>query len=196
MNRYVITKTYDEPDISMKEILRYALCREGTEEIMALIEECIEEILPKLTYKVCFREFLLNVKDDVCDFGDFAVKSEKLSLNLKDCKRAVVFAGTIGVEIDRAIARYVRFSPSKALVMQAIGAERIEMLCNTFCKDYENENKVSLKPRFSPGFGDLSLDTQKDIFQVLGCSERIGVFLRDSMLMSPSKSVTAIVGIR
>jgi hypothetical protein len=196
MNRYVITKTYDEPPVNMKEILRYARCDEETEQVSSLVRSCLDEVLPKLTYKVCYGEFPLEIKDGLCDFGDFSVSSEKLALNLDRCDRAVIFSGTIGVDIDRIISKYAHLSPSKAVVVQAIGAERIEALCNTFCKDYAKENRVSLKPRFSPGFGDLSLDFQKEIFSVLGCADRIGVTLRDSMIMSPSKSVTAIVGIK
>lgn len=196
MNRYVITKTYDEPSVNMKEILRYARCGEETEQISSLVRSCLDEVLPKLTYKVCYGEFSLEIKDGHCNFGDFSVSSEKLALNLDQCDRAVIFSGTIGVEIDRIISKYVHLSPSKAVVVQAIGAERIEALCNTFCKEYAKENGVSLKPRFSPGFGDLPLDFQKEIFSVLGCADRIGVTLRDSMIMSPSKSVTAIVGVK
>ena len=44
-------------------------------------------------------------------------------------------------------------------------------------------------------YGDLPLEMQKDIFNVLDCSKRIGLTLNESLLMSPSKSVTAIIGI-
>ena len=52
-----------------------------------------------------------------------------------------------------------------------------------------------MKPRFSPGYGDLSLEMQRDIFRVLDCPRKIGLTLNESLLMSPSKSVTAIIGI-
>ena len=89
--------------------------------------------------------------------------------------------------------KYSKISPVKALIFQAIGAERIEKLCDVFCKDIAKERKT--KPRFSPGFGDLPLTIQKDIFAALDCGKNIGLSLTDSMLMSPTKSVTAIVGI-
>ena len=56
------------------------------------------------------------------------------------------------------------------------------------------ENK-SIRPRFSAGYGDLDVSFQKEIFGVLDCHKKIGLTLNDSMLMSPTKSVTAIVGI-
>ena len=54
---------------------------------------------------------------------------------------------------------------------------------------------VFLKPRFSPGYGDLPLSMQTDIFRVLDCPRKVGLTLNNSLLMSPSKSVTAIMGI-
>ena len=50
-------------------------------------------------------------------------------------------------------------------------------------------------PRFSPGYGDLPLTAQREMFRMLECEKRIGVYLNESLLMSPSKSVTAIVGL-
>ena len=54
---------------------------------------------------------------------------------------------------------------------------------------------MQLRPRFSPGYGDLPLELQKDVFRVLDCPRKIGLSLNESLLMSPSKSVTAIIGI-
>ncbi|MBR1820913.1 MAG: Vitamin B12 dependent methionine synthase activation subunit, partial [Clostridia bacterium] len=52
-----------------------------------------------------------------------------------------------------------------------------------------------LRPRFSPGYGDFSLDCQPGLFRLLGVQKRIGVTLTDSLLMIPTKSVTAVIGI-
>ena len=49
--------------------------------------------------------------------------------------------------------------------------------------------------RYSPGYGDLSLESQKQVFALLNPPKYIGVTLNDSLLMSPSKSVTGIIGI-
>ena len=49
--------------------------------------------------------------------------------------------------------------------------------------------------RFSPGYGDLPLDVQRPLFAALDVPRKIGVSLTDSLLMAPSKSVSAIIGI-
>ena len=108
----------------------------------------------------------------------------------------LVFAATIGFDIDRKITKYSKVDPAKALIFQAIGTERVESLCNAFEEDIKRENGYDLTSRFSPGYADLPLEMQKDLFRVLDCYKNIGVTLNDSLLMSPSKTVTAIIGIQ
>lgn len=195
MNSVILSKTYIESPFCEKEILRYAGCRGEREEISVVLKECIDEVKDKLTYKVCYRELSIKTVGDTCDFEVFSVHSEKLARNLKGCEKVILFAATVGVEIDRLIGKYGRLSPTKALLFQAIGAERIEALCDAFCADIKKEYNTGLEPRFSPGYGDLPLSAQKNIFAVLDPERRIGLTLNSSLLMSPSKSVTAFVGL-
>ncbi len=195
MNTAVLTKTYYDLPFNKKEILRYADCKELTPETEKMLNECIEETRNKLSYKICYCILPVKIKNKYIDFGIFSVTSGKLALNLKNCEKVIIFGATLGTEIDRLIMKYGKLSPTKALFFQGIGAAGIETLCDEFLKDIKNELNVNLKPRFSPGFGDLELTTQKDIFKVLDCSKKIGLTLNDSLLMSPTKSVTAFVGI-
>lgn len=195
MNGVVYTKTYGAPPFNEKEALRYAGCKKTDESIRALLAACFEEATDKLIYKVCYRELPVVITDDHCDFGLFQMSSRGLAKNLQGCERVILLAATVGVEFDRLIAKYSRLSPAKALLLQAIGAERIEALCDTFCGSLAKETDLQTRPRFSPGYGDLALAEQKKIFSVLDCEKRIGLFLNDSLLMSPSKSVTAFMGL-
>lgn len=195
MNSTALIKTYNALPFCEKEILRYAGCKQADMETIELLNTCIGLVADKLSYKVCYREMPLRISEDVCDFGVFSAKSKALAKNLSGCEGAVIFGATIGVEIDRLIAKYSHISPSKALMLQAIGAQSIEALCDTFCRDVKKQYEKPVKPRFSPGYGDLSLQHQRDVFAVLECEKTIGLTLNSSLLMSPSKSVTAILGI-
>lgn len=195
MNTAVLTKTYNDLPFNKKEILRYSNCKDLTPELEKLLNECIEEAKSVISYKVCYCILPINFKENIIDLGVFKVSSEKLAVNLKDCESVIIFAATLGTEIDRLIMKYGKLSPTKALFFQAIGAACIETLCDKFIEETEKEINATLKPRFSPGFGDLELTVQKEIFQVLDCSKKIGLTLNDSLLMSPTKSVTAFVGI-
>lgn len=195
MNNTVLTRTYSNLPFSKNEILKYARCNKATPETDELFEICLSEIKDKLTYKICYTILPLQVSDTFCDFDVFKVNSKKLSENLKGCKRVIIFAATTGIEADRLILKYGALSPSKALMLQAIGTAQAEALCDTFCKDMESELQTKLRKRFSPGYGDLDISLQTDIFKILDCYKNIGLTLNDSLLMTPTKSVTAFVGI-
>ena len=191
----VITKNYTKPPVCEKEILRYAGCKSADDETMNLLKICLDEADRILKYKVCFCVLPLKISGNLCELSELKIFSANLSENLNGCNKLLMFAATLGVGIDRLISKYGAISPTKALMMQAIGSERIEALCDAFCSEYCLENNVGLSPRYSPGYGDLSLDIQKHIFNILDCYGKIGLCLNDSMIMSPSKSVTAFSGI-
>ncbi len=195
MNSTVLKETLIPPPIDRRETLIYAGCRTRDESTAALLDMCIEEA-NEFKYDVCFCTTDFFTEGSLCSFGNFSAVSKDLAAHMDGCKKALVFAATVGIGIDRLIAKYSRISPAKALLFQALGTERIEALCDTFCSEFAKENGVLLTPRFSPGYGDLAIEVQKDIFAVLDCPKKIGLTLNESLLMSPSKSVTAIVGIK
>lgn len=176
----VHAKNFAAPPVDRREILRYAGCRAEMPEISALLDECLREVRSVLRFSVCWAEYPVPAE----------IRSRDLRKNLAGCDRVVVFAATVGLELDRRIGRYSRVAPSKAVMLQAIGAERIEALCDAFQREIG-----CLRPRFSPGYGDLPLAAQREIFRALAPERHIGVSLNDSRLMSPSKSVTALIGV-
>ncbi len=198
MQNTVFVKSYEEPEFNMKEILRYAGEKEPNAQTKKLILECLDEVRGKLLYKVCYIELAISRQGDVLDLTFAKTHSLDLKKNLCTCDSIILFAATIGIEIDRLISRYSRISPAKALIFQAIGAERIENLADSFNDEIKNILKKQGKfavPRFSAGYGDFPLEFQKDIFLALDCPRKIGLSLNESLIMSPSKSVTAIIGI-
>ena len=194
----VFTKGYTAPDVDRKEVLRYARA-EGDEATLALLESCIAEASDKLSYKVCYARFGIEIHGDEIDLGFTRTRSRSLAKCLKGCHEIVLLSATVGFWIDRLIEKYSLISPSRAIIFQALGSERVEALCDAFCNELaleEEKNGNTLRPRFSPGYGDLPLDLQKDIFATLGCTKAIGITLGDNLFMNPSKSVTAILGIK
>lgn len=169
----------------MKEILRYL--RMKYENLTPGIEEKILLIKNEFMIK-CRPKSVLKEIDSLSVFN-----SKKLNAHFSDCKKFFLFAATLGTEADRILQRYSKTDISSAAVAQAVAAEYIEDFC-----DKETE-KISidglyLKPRFSPGYGDFSLEYQKYILDYLGAEKSIGITLTDSYMMVPEKSVTAILG--
>lgn len=193
----ITVKSFSPPIWKKEEILRYSGIKETDDTLNALINECMTEAQDSLIYKVCFTGLDI-VRNETLSFGNITTDSNTLQTALKDCNDLLLFSATVGIGIDRLIAKYGHISPAKALIFQAIGAERIESLCDTFCEQIIKEAPFcgkALKRRVSPGYGDIPLDMQRDIFTLLDCPRKIGLTLNHSLIMSPSKSVTAIAGI-
>ena len=185
----------ERPPVDFAEVRRYARVMGEDAAADALIAECLAEAEQVLSYKVCFTESEIALNGSNLHIGCIVTQSQLLKKALTGCEKALIFAATIGAPYDRLIAKYSRLSPAKALILQALGAERAEALCDAFSAQYEANHGVSLKRRVSPGYGDIPLTMQRDIFAVLDCPRKIGLTLNESLLMSPSKSVTAIAGI-
>ncbi len=187
------------PDFDKKEILRYAGVRGEDERTCALLDSTLSIVGGKIAPRLCYIEYPVCMLGNSVGLGHITVKSLNLATALSGCESAVIFAATVGIEIDRLIHKYSDIEPARALLLQAIGTERVEALCDLFCHNLKEERALvgqAVRPRFSPGYGDLPLDLQIPIFEALNCPRNVGITLNDSLLMSPSKSVTAIVGIK
>jgi len=189
----VYVKNYSAIPLNKSEVLRYSGVAHSSNSSDQLLEECLKEVEGAFKFKVCYSEFSLTSRDGEVNLDSIKFKSLDLAKALSGCDKAIVFAATVGLDIDRLIKKYSNLSPSKALMLSAIGTERVESLCDAFCSEFcKNTN---IMPRFSPGYGDLPISYQKDIIKILEAPKLIGLCLSDSLIMSPSKSVTAIVGI-
>lgn len=188
-------------EINRREIYRYLGYgrNEADEAVTNLVEECLAELLEAASPKSVTREFPLKLlPDNEIDFTCFRTRSGNLSKNLQDCERVILFAATLGAGVDVLIRRYNRIQMSKAVILQAAAAAVIEEYCDEvnakLKEDYEARG-LWLRPRFSPGYGDFPLDSQTPVLTVLEAGKRIGITLTDSLLMAPSKSVTAVIGV-
>lgn len=187
--------------MNLKETLRY-LGYKGNEpdrQTLALVEECWRELELQAAKRVLYREFpLCFLPEGEIDMGCFRTKSEALLRNLTDCDRVVLFAATLGAQTDNLIRRYTRLQMSKAVVMQAAAAAMLEDYCDEINEELKREYEkkgLYLRPRFSPGYGDFPLECQPEFLKGLEAGKRMGITLTDSLLMVPSKSVTAVIGV-
>ena len=192
---------YDEINISRKEVLRYLGYGKNNADdgTLAMIEKCICEIRPKLSCRACYDRFPVSAdKNSILNLGFTSSSSESLAKNLKGCSEIILFTATTGFDVDRIIQRYSVTSPAYAVTAQAVGTAAIENWCNILCDRFSKREIVNgryLRPRFSPGYGDFPIETQRAIINVLDCNRKIGVSLTESMLMTPSKSVSAVIGV-
>ena len=195
-------KTYfadtQKVNIDMELALRFLrVRREPDDETKSMLSECLDEFLNAVSYKASYRFCDITVSENSVTFNDsFTLNSEKLAKNLKGCTHAVIFTATTSVAVDRLIRKYMELQLSKAVIIDAIGSSAIEGFCDHLCTFLQDEYGVNFRPRFSPGYGDLSIKTQPLVLGNCDACRKIGVTLTHNNLMIPSKSVSAIAGIR
>ncbi|MBO5031302.1 MAG: Vitamin B12 dependent methionine synthase activation subunit [Lachnospiraceae bacterium] len=195
--------------VSMREIYRYLGYGTSTpdETVRAMTEEVLDSLTgvvkPRNIYNIYHcstSETEVMLKDSQNPERVLSFKSRNLSYNLKQCNEVILFAATLGLEADKLMQKYEILNMTKATITQACGAASIEAYCNILqeriCDEASSDGeKRYLRPRFSPGYGDLPLQYQRTIFDELQCTKRIGLTLTDSLLMYPTKSVTAFIGL-
>ena len=184
--------------IRREEALRYAMQpRAADGSGVPAMDACIRMAEGKVTCRAVWRVFPLSWEENSLDLGFTRTGSASLRRHLAGCDAVILFAATAGMDMERLILRARAVSPLHGLCMHAVGAAVIEEACDRLCGELKAAFPGrTLLSRFSPGYGDVPLAMQKDVFAALDCEKRLGLTLTDSLLMQPSKSVTAVVGMK
>lgn len=183
--------------IETKEVLKYLRTASGVEDaaLLSLIEQCkqtaYEAVKPRTIYEI----FPCTVGETYTEIAGIRFESTRLADNLRGCKRVAVFAATLGTGADRLLRSAGATSTAEVMVYQAVFAAMVEEVCDNLEENIKAAHHCELRQRYSPGYFDLKLETQKDFFKLIDITKRIGVTLSENMLMIPSKSVTAFIGV-
>ncbi len=185
--------SYPHIEVNKNEVFRYLRAKEVGLELEAEVNSVIEEILSEEKNLIAYKKFEILRDNGVIDLGFYKTSSENLIKRLEGYSHVLLVLATVGIGIDRLILKYSHVSFFKQAICQAVGSERVESLLDKFCEDVSLSCKSS--PRFSPGYGEIPLTLQPKILEILQAEKLLGVTLNDSLIMTPSKSVTAIIGI-
>ena len=173
-------------ELNMQEALRYLGAQSPDAALLAdlttLAEELKSRIAPRFTWALT-------------DTAELALPGQLAQRMLADCPRSAVLVCTLGAEFDRWMRQLSARDMARAVMLDALGSVYVEAGCDA-AEDAIRARFPGkhLTDRFSPGYGDLPLDVQPRLLASAGAG-RIGVGLTPSLLMTPQKSVSAIVGI-
>ncbi len=167
---------------------------EPDERLREITEDIIKEISGGAMPKFCICDTSVSIDGIKVSFDSFSVFSSGLANHLSGCSGALFFAATLGSEVDRIISKYSVISPVKAVAAQAAAAAMIELFADSVCEQIQRDEKIYLIARFSPGYSDFSLEYQKKLLDILNAQKRIGLCLTDGNLLTPIKSITAVIG--
>ena len=155
-----------------------------------LISELEQNILCKYS---AVRVPVILKEEDVVDCGFGEVKSVNLFKNLKGCNEAFLFGVTLGINVDRFLNKLSFTSPASHFIADALASAYAEAAADK--AEEIIKGNLLCRPRFSPGYGDLALSCQGAFLERINAQKLLGISLNKSLLMSPAKTITAIVGI-
>ena len=163
----------------------------GDDKIQTVVAEISK--VTSAAYSACELSVTINNGSCICTDG-LTIAGESFAKIAGASRRILVLGATLGAGVDRLIRRVSAMSVAEGFIYDAVASAMVEglvdlaMIRTTSGKEHTH--------RFSPGYGDMPLELQGDIIALLDAGKRMGIALNESGLMSPSKSVTAFVGIK
>ena len=153
-----------------------------------LMDECEKEIIAKSSPKYLYVERDLPFEE--------IMQGEDIKNHLDGCEKAIVMCATLGAEIDKIIRINQISDMAKAVVLYSFASVAIEQVCAKFdeliAEKYEGYFQTF---RFSPGYGDYPIELQKSVLSMLDAPRKIGLATNENSLLTPTKSVTAVMGL-
>lgn len=192
-------KSYEAPEPKLSEVYRYMGIKGAPDvETAGLAQRAVEKIKQNARCAACYARLPIERPDEnTIVIGSITTNSVFLAKNLSGCSEAYIFIATIGSAADRLIAA-AKPSPSMALALDAAASALTEALCDSLNRELKQEAEAEgkiLRPRYSAGFGDFTLEYQKYFVNMLGTPKNLGVVLRSDTMLFPTKSVSALIGI-
>ena len=186
--------------IDQKEALRYLgyVGNKPEENIQKILNECESNVLdmidPKYIYK-CF-DIISNQDKIVLDNCKLELTGNDIVNHLKGCTKVILMCATLSINMDRFIRVTQITDMAKAVIIDSLASVAIEKICDNIQDDIMEEFSGYFQTyRYSPGYGDFPIEIQKDFLSVLDAPKRIGLTSTDDCILTPKKSVTAVIGL-
>ena len=184
---------------NIDDILRYLSIRgETPDDLRQQIERLAAKLAETIQPKYVYRGFPLEHTDDgiVLQGSGVTLTGGLAARMLQSCDTALLLCCTLGIEFEQRLRAMERRDMGEAVILDACGSAWVESGCDAaeaeIAARFEGRY---LTDRFSPGYGDLPLSLQPAVLAALDAEKRLGIHLSDSFLMTPSKSVTAVIGV-
>ena len=120
-----------------------------------------------------------------------------LARHLAGCDGVVLMAVTLGSGTDALLRRLCLQDIALGAVADAAASVLMEGLCDDLesqIRSIQQDKGRYMTGRYSPGYGDCPLELQDELCLALDTVRGIGLCVTREHLMTPRKSVTAILG--
>ena len=165
--------------------------------LTAQVEACAREMLSAVRPRWSWRAVSLTLEEHGVRLENgLLLPGQDLKAHLTGCDRAAVFCATLGAEADALIRRTERLDMGRALTLDCCASAAIEAVCDRIETELQEKFPgYSFPFRYSPGYGDLPLEVQGPILELLDAPRRAGLCATANHLLTPRKSVTALLGV-
>lgn len=168
-----------------------------TDEQIKLVRDAMAEVKRLSRPQFAIRYLALNKAEDgmysVDAPIDIAYSSLQKLFESKGSDSMCILVSTLGLAIDNRISKLADIDAAKMILLDACANAYIEEVTN----DYQARLNLGDETfRFAPGYGDVPLSTQREIFDFMPEISKIGIELDDSNLMHPFKSMTGFIGFK
>ena len=184
--------------LDLDEVLRYMGCPadQAPPETRALVEECAREMEAAARPRWTGRVLDITLEEDGVRLeGGLLLPGQDLRKHLEGCERAAVFCATLSAQADALIRRWESRDMLRALALDCSAAAAVEQMCDQIELELQGHFPGCSFPfRYSPGYGDLPLELQNPLLDLLDAPRRVGLCASASHILTPRKSVTAILG--
>lgn len=189
----IVTALPDEVEINRNELAERLKTARGYDS--EALSACRERLMQVIGYRCAYIRTPVDLSvENHCRFDFMDIASRSLYRNLQGCQEVFVLALTIGIEVDRLLRRLNITSQAEHFMTDALASAAAESFCDYVC--FQLRQQADCVPRFSPGFGDVDISVQEPLLRRLNAFETLGITLNSAFLMTPMKSITAIMGIR
>ena len=186
-------------ELDVSEALRYlGAGNEPPETLRRDMEAAARQLTQTLQPRFVYRVFSLNHETDGIRLreADLLLTGGMARTVLAQCDQAVLLACTLGAEFDALLRREQARDMAKAAMLNACGSAWVESGCDSAEREIAARfPEKFLTDRFSPGYGDLPLSLQREVCAALDTQRRLGLHVSERFLLTPVKSVTAIIGL-
>jgi hypothetical protein len=133
-------------------------------------------------------------RDDISPY----LQGNDILRHLEGCGSCVLLACTLGAGVDAALRAAGASDMAYAVVLDALASVAVEQTADAAEQTLRNEERGEgqfLTGRFSPGYGDYPIAVQNDLLRLLDAPRKIGLCATPAHLLTPRKSVTAVLGV-
>lgn len=185
---------------SRSEAFRYMGLRgEVPENMIRLADECEKKLTEAAApaFRWVYADIEENSGDEVRLSGHrLVLRGKDICRHLSDCFGAGLLCATLGSGVDKLLREVQAEDMAKAVIADAFGSAAIEQVCGTAEDEIRERFPDKFTTwRFSPGYGDFPLECQGDFLAAVNAMRTVGVCVTDGGLLTPTKSVTAVIGI-